>query len=291
MPEHPDREVPGTRAARLPGGRSLTVRPVRPDDLEGVAELFASLPTKDLYLRFFSAYCPDREFVERVVHLDGERGLALVAVVDDKIVAEADFHVQDGRDPELSIVVAQDHRGWLGPYLLDALLEAAAARGFQNLEAEVLLANTSMLALLRARGYAVVDHPDAGTAHVLVGTTGPTPTWAGRHDRPRLLVEVPGGFWRHASEARALGLDVLVCPGPRPGHERRCPAVSGAPCPLAAGADAIVMGLPPSDPSTATIAASHRGLARVRRCSPADGDDVEAFLRSLAPETAPPADV
>ena len=52
---------------------------------------------------------------------------------------------------ELAIVGARKWQG-VGPYLLDALVEMAAAAGVPNLEADVLTANRPMLALLRSRG-------------------------------------------------------------------------------------------------------------------------------------------
>ena len=67
-------------------------------------------------------------------------GYGVVAVVDhplEQIVGEADYFLLD--NGELVITVAADWRGWLGPYLLDVLIEAAAARGVPNLEAEFLV--------------------------------------------------------------------------------------------------------------------------------------------------------
>jgi hypothetical protein len=92
--------------------------------------------------------------------------------------------------------VAPDWRGWLGGYLLDALLEAAAPRGVPNLEAEILVENKRMLSLIRRRAFATIDRTDFTTIRVSVGTATNTPTWAGPHDRPRVLAEVPGVRWR-----------------------------------------------------------------------------------------------
>ena len=55
--------------------------------------------------------------------------------------------------------MAHAWRGWLGPYLLDALVSAARDRGVPGLEADVLVTNQPMLALLRSRGCATMDHP------------------------------------------------------------------------------------------------------------------------------------
>jgi hypothetical protein len=83
-------------------------------------------------------------------------GFGLIAMMEgpdntSRIVGEATYELLPDGDGELGITVAEDARGWLGPYLLDALVEAAAARGVPNLEADVLVANRRMLTMLRAR--------------------------------------------------------------------------------------------------------------------------------------------
>jgi hypothetical protein len=129
------------------------------------------------------------------------------------------FPPRQRQNGELAITVAADWRGWLGPYLLDVLLGAAAERNVPNLEAEILVENRRMLALMRRRGYATVDGTDFSTFRVAVSTSGATPSWPGPHDRPRLLAEVPGGRWRGERAVRQTGVDVMVCQLPRgPGH-------------------------------------------------------------------------
>lgn len=132
-------------------------------------------------------------------------------------------------------------RGWLGPFLLDALFEQAAERGVANIEAEVLMSNRRMLTVLRARGFVVVDHfLSPATLRVAVATKPhSTPSWAGSRDRPRLLVEIPGGQWQRAAAMGRRGFQVLACPGPDRGGPP-CGPLTGRPCPLAEGADVIV---------------------------------------------------
>jgi hypothetical protein len=189
-------------------------------------------------------YRPDRAFFERMVDVTDNGGLQLVAEVsapDERphIVGEAGCTRLGNGDAELAITVDEQWRGWLGPYLLDALLAGAAARGIPNLEAHILLANRPMLALARTRGYATEDDNDWTTIHLVIGTDGRAPSWPRGDARPRVLVEVPGGRWHATNAARAAGLDVLACPGPE--VNRRCPRLAGRPCPLARDADAIVM--------------------------------------------------
>jgi len=171
------------RRVPLPHGRTLVVRTVTPDDLDGLTALYEGLDPEARYRRFFNAFHPARAFYEGMTTVAERGGCELVAVVHDgtaddrgTIVAEAGFvHLPDG-DGELAVTVASGWRGWLGPYLVDALLTAAAAHGVPALEADVLMINRPMLAVLRARGATVLDRPDGTYVRLLVGTGGPAPT-------------------------------------------------------------------------------------------------------------------
>jgi hypothetical protein len=181
-----------------------------------------------------------------MVNAAAEGGCCLVALVADpvaRVVAEAEYFPLPNGNGELAITVAPDWRGWLGPYLLDALLEAAAARGVPNLEAEVLVENRRMLAVIRRRGYATVDGTDFTQVRLTIGTATPTPSWPAGHARPRVLAEAPSTWWAGERAATAAGMQVMVCPGPHPGA--RCPALDGEPCALVEGADVVVCTLEP----------------------------------------------
>lgn len=151
------------RRVELEDGRVLVVRTARSDDVDGLAAMYDELSDEDIYLRFFTPHRPERDLFERIVHADEKGGAALVAeVVDDDgatIVADAWYSMLPDGDGELAITVAPSWRGWLGSYLLDALLELAAARGVRNLQAEILLRNRGMLALVRRRGCVTVAVP------------------------------------------------------------------------------------------------------------------------------------
>lgn len=241
------------RRVALPDGRVLVVRPVTAEDVDGLAELYARLSDADRHRRFFSTYHPDRAFLYRMATVGDRGGFGLVATVGnaegdggaEPIVAEAGYCPLANGDGEFAITVDAEWRGGLGTYLFDALLDAAATRGVPNLEGDILSVNQRMLALVRARGCATVCQPDRMVVRAIVGAAGPTPTWPGRHDHLRVLVESPGGSWPAGAAADA-DADVLACPGP--GTRRLpCPALAGRPCPLAAGADVIVVSPPPDD--------------------------------------------
>jgi hypothetical protein len=280
------RYEPARRRAPLPDGGLLTVRPVTVADVDGLVALYDGLSGEDRYRRFFSAYYPPRTFFERLATVVERGGYGVVATTGadneaaerggdgrpdtaggdaGRIVGEANYVLLGNGDGELGMMVAADQRGWLGAYMLDALVEAAAARGVPNLEADVLVTNRSMLTLLRSRGYATMGSGDWVSVRLIVGTAGHTPVWpphrapAAPGRRPRVLVEAPGGRWHAQAEAEAAGLQVIACSGPH-GRRSRCPVLAGQPCPLAAAADAIVVSSAPDDERWGALLEAHGGL-------------------------------
>jgi GNAT superfamily N-acetyltransferase len=256
----------GARRVDLRRGRALVVRPVGPGDVDALVALYDGLSDDDRYRRFFSAYRPDRDFFERAAAVRRRGGHGLVAEVEGaperelRLVGEASYELLPNGDGELAMAVAADWRGWLGAYLLDALVDAAAERGVPNLEADVLATNAPMLALLRSRGYANLSSDDWVSLRLIVGTRGRTPVWprgavrGGGPAGPRVLVEAPGGRWHASREAADAGFDVITCSGPRGG---RCPALAGEPCPLVEGADAVVVSRPRDDERWRSLVDAH----------------------------------
>jgi hypothetical protein len=140
----------------LADGRTLTVRTVTGADVDGLDALFEGLSDEDRYRRFFGFSHPGRRFLEQMTQAAAEGGYRLVAIVSgagDKLIAEAGYYALPDGNGEFALTVAAGWRGWLGPYLLDALVVAAAARGVPNLQADVLVENTPMFALISSRGY------------------------------------------------------------------------------------------------------------------------------------------
>ena len=287
------------RRLALPGGRTLTVRPSEPADAEALEALYASLSADDLYRRFFQAHAPTRAVVEHVLGAATRGGVGLVAELADKdgstsLVGETSYELLPDSSGDLGITVGARARGWLGPYLLDTLLDAARERGVTNIQADVLVENRRMMALVRSRGYATLDHYEQpAIVRVLIGTAARTPPWPGPHGTTRVLAEASGGRWRGEVEARQAGLEVVVCPGPL-GPGSHCPALAGAPCPLAAGADVIVDTVDPDTPEGHALLAAHERLhGAIPVCvdlphhAATDATDVVALIQRLARKPPP----
>lgn len=159
-------------------GRALTVRTVTEADVEGLDALFEGLSEDDRYYRFFGLSHPGRTFLEQLVRAADEGGYRLVAIVsgaEDKLVAEAGYALLPDGNGEFALTVADGWRGWLGPYLLDALVAAAAARDVPNLQADILVSNIRMLALVSSRGYVTIDRA-ASEVRVAIDAAQPRPS-------------------------------------------------------------------------------------------------------------------
>jgi acetyltransferase len=168
-------DAPGSRRAALSHGRTLTVRPLRSGDVAGLHLLYEGLSLDDRYHRFFSVYHPPPAALEHLVDTVDGPGCGLVAIVSDahgteETVGEATCTPLPDGAGELGITVAKVWRGWLGPFLLDALVEAAAANGCPRIEADVLRENRAMVAILRARGASAGPGSDASIVHLTIPT-------------------------------------------------------------------------------------------------------------------------
>jgi RimJ/RimL family protein N-acetyltransferase len=158
-------------------GRTLTVRTITKDDIDGLDKLFNELSDEDRYFRFFNFSHPGRRFIEHMTRAEEEGSYRLVAVLcgpDPELIAEAGYALLPDGNGDFALTVAAGWRGWLGPYLLDALVAAAAARGVPNLQADVLSDNARMLALAAHRGYTTL-RSEPGQLRIAIDAAQPRP--------------------------------------------------------------------------------------------------------------------
>jgi len=246
----------------LPSGKKLTVRKMAEEDVPGLDALYSALSVEDTYRRFFSAF-GERGFGAKWYARTRDNGFAVVAVLEDglaeaRVVADGGYVLLANGDAEFGLTVARDWRGWLGPYLLDVLVAVAASKGIPNLEADILTENRPMQTLARRRGVVTMGAgDDFSVVRVALPAASPDrPSWPATPGHHRLLVEAQGARWAHAADAMRAGFEVLTCGGP----DARCPALQGRVCPLADGADVIVIARPPSDARTQSLVTAHARL-------------------------------
>ena len=151
-------------------GRSVVMRPIRPEDEALHREFLEAADPEDLRMRFFEApHTLSHDELARMTQIDYEREMAFVVI---------DAQAADGprtlgvarlvRDPdnveaEFAVMVRSELKGQgLGRVLMQALLDYAAARGTQRIVGYVLRENRAMLALTRSLGFqsrADLDQP------------------------------------------------------------------------------------------------------------------------------------
>lgn len=154
------------RQRRLADGRTVVVRPVRRDDQPALQAFFDALSPGTLHLRFqrfAGAITP--ELMHFYTHIDYDRHMAFVCEAAGRLVGDARYVANPGtRIAELGIVVADDwHHTGIAQLLLDALMRAAHARGFEAMEGLVLAENRDMLDFVRLLGFDIEPMPQEPT--------------------------------------------------------------------------------------------------------------------------------
>jgi acetyltransferase len=154
---------------QLTDGTLLTIRPIRPEDAELEQHFMASLSAETKRFRFMEELKElSRDLLVRFTQLDYDRELALIAVLEaegerPEIELGVARYVRnpDGYSCEFALVVADAWQGkGIGTRLMQDLQQAAAARGFRELEGEVLTDNTNMLQLMHDLGFSLEAVPD-----------------------------------------------------------------------------------------------------------------------------------
>jgi acetyltransferase len=164
----------------LPGGVTVTVRPIRPEDAEMEASFVRNLSDDARHFRFMSGVKElTREMLIRFTQIDYDRELALVGVVEregkETQIAVARYVRVDPESAQVAIVVADEWQGrGIGARLLELLMEAARARGLVRLEGEVLAENTAVRALLSRLGFSFRRDPESADVLLIEkALTGP----------------------------------------------------------------------------------------------------------------------
>lgn len=145
---------------QLLDGRTVTLRPIRPEDAAPVREFLNELSGESKYMRFQKwVHAPSDKLIHFLTDVDYDRHMALVCAAKiggrEEIVGEARYVMSaDGKTCELGIVIADTwHKSGVAGLLMEALLGAARERGVQSIEGLVLAHNTEMLRFVRALGF------------------------------------------------------------------------------------------------------------------------------------------
>jgi acetyltransferase len=160
----------------LKGGGEYTVRPIHPDDAQGLQALVKRMSPEARYFRFVSSMAElPPAMLARFTLIDYDREMALCAVIDEESVGEDGVKkVQqriigvsryitnpDQSSCEFSLVVDDAFGGQgLGSRLMLSIMDVAREKGLQEIDGLVLTHNEGMLRLMRSLGFEVKAYPD-----------------------------------------------------------------------------------------------------------------------------------
>jgi len=157
---------------KLHTGQAIHLRPIRPEDEPGLAEMLKNVSRETLYMRFFG-YIPkiNHTWLTRFTHIDYDREMAIVAVETEikegkttEIIIGIVRIIEDAwrESAEYSILVADNWQGHgLGNILTDHILEIARKRDIKKIVASVLPNNESMIKLFIKKGFTLdKKYPD-----------------------------------------------------------------------------------------------------------------------------------
>jgi len=162
-------------------GRTVTLRPIRPEDEAQHLAFLARLDAIDIRMRiFYSRKSIERTELARLTQIDYEREMAFVATALSPEGNEETLGVvravtdPDNIGAEFGIVIRSDLKGsGLGQRMMDKMIAYLRGRGTQHLHATILKENARMLALANDLGFVTSDAlPDVDTISVTLPLAG-----------------------------------------------------------------------------------------------------------------------
>lgn len=158
---------------RAPDGTTLTLRPIRPQDIRREAEFLGALSKESLYQRVFSSRGLLPGELKRLTRPDLTHEAAFVATApaspSERIIGVARYvKTDDGIGCEFALIVADDwRRCGIGERLLNVLMDHARRAGLRSMIGYTLAANDAMRGLARKLGFSLRRDPDDATLTVL----------------------------------------------------------------------------------------------------------------------------
>ncbi|RBY88011.1 GNAT family N-acetyltransferase [Blastococcus sp. TBT05-19] len=150
-------------------GGTVHLRPICPDDAEGLTGLMERSSDQTRYYRFFGPMkrLSDRD-LHRFTHVDHDKRVAFVVLLGEQVIAVGRYDRYPGTDDaEVAFLVEDAHQGrGLGSVLLEHLAAAGRERGIRRFVAEVLAQNSKMVRVFRDAGYKPERSYEDGVVHL-----------------------------------------------------------------------------------------------------------------------------
>jgi acetyltransferase len=152
------------KSITLKNGQPAMLRPIKPEDEALEAEMIDNFSEQTFRFRFFeNRRRVTHQMLVRYTHIDYDREIAIVAIVEDegkekmagvvRIIADA-----DNEKAEYAIAIADPwHNQGLGNELTNHIIDIAQRRNIHVLSATLLKENRKMLHMFEKRGFVKVD--------------------------------------------------------------------------------------------------------------------------------------
>ncbi|SEP63041.1 acetyltransferase [Faunimonas pinastri] len=166
------------KALTLNGGRSLSLRPIRPEDEPALVRMVEASSPEDVRLRFMSTLKAfPHMMAARLSQIDYDREMAFVAIVPGaeggEILGVSRFIADPNNDSaEFGIMVRSDQKGQgLGYRLMLEILDYARKRGIRSVWGDILTENVAMLRLAGDLGFTRKAANEDGVVQVTIDLT------------------------------------------------------------------------------------------------------------------------
>ena len=153
----------------LRNGRTLRVRPVRPEDRDAILQLFAGLSRDSLYMRFFDTRTPESALRDSPTVVDYQTDFGVVGEMGGALAGIAHYFrsTKNPRVAEVAFTIADRAQGCgIGTHLLQKLADVARTRHIDEFRAEVLPENQKMIDVFLCSGFDVKSRSSDGAVHV-----------------------------------------------------------------------------------------------------------------------------
>jgi len=148
-------------------GHSITVRPIRPEDIDLETDFARKLSKETRYNRFLGGGVRlTPEMREKFTRIDFSRDMALMATAtiegaETAIGVARYVRLADDVTCEFAITIADAWQGrGIGRKLLAMLVDAARGHGMRRIIGDVLATNTPILRLAHSQGFRIERHPE-----------------------------------------------------------------------------------------------------------------------------------
>lgn len=169
-------------AETLKDGTAVTVRALRADDREHVAQAVRRLDRESVYLRLFGYRKELTEAgLDRIMRFDPDTEVVLVATLgagrDERVIGGGRYVVDDPsaipRSAEIAFTIDEEYHGrGLASRLLRHLALIARDRGIAAFTADVLAENAGMLRVFERSGLPLTTRREGGVVQAKLALAG-----------------------------------------------------------------------------------------------------------------------